>query len=248
MNYTLRILSTILLITFINLAFAQKNDNSKPNENSNTTLKEQLDQRKTSFNQNADSKKKKVYKDGIEAVANSGILESALNIGDTAPNFTLTNALGNSVELYDLLKNDRIVLTWYRGGWCPYCNITLHQLQTELPNFEANNAKLLALTPELPDKSLSTAEKHNLELEVLSDVGNKVAKEYGIVFQLTPEVAEYYNNGFNLVKYNGNDSNELPLAATYIIDQNGTIIYAFLNADYRNRAEPTDIIEALKKN
>ncbi len=104
---------------------------------------------------------------------------------------------------------------------------------------------MLALTPELPDKSLSTAEKHQLEFVVLSDVGNQVAKEYGVVYQLIKEVADIYDNAFDMNGYNGDESNELPLAATYVIDTDGIIRYAFLDADYRNRAEPDEILKAL---
>ena len=164
-----------------------------------------------------------------------------MQVGDTAPNFTLTNAEGKEVSLKDELKKGSVVLTWYRGGWCPYCNLTLHALQEELSNFKANGAVLVALTPELPDNSLTTSEKNKLEFEVLSDIDNKVAKEYGIVFKLIPEVAKSYNEAFDLKKYNGNESNELPLAATYIIGQDGKIRYAFMDADYRNRAEPSEI-------
>lgn len=116
-----------------------------------------------------------------------------------------------------------------------------------MPNFKAEGANLIALTSELPDESISTSEKHDLEFEVLSDVGNKVAQKYGIVFQLTDQVANMYNQSFDLNAHNGDQSNELPLAATFIIDQNGEIIYAFLDEDYRNRAEPADIISFLKK-
>jgi peroxiredoxin len=94
----------------------------------------------------------------------------------------------------------------------------------------------LALTPELPDRSISTTEKHQLQFEVLSDVGNKVAKQYGIVFKLTDAVAEVYQEGFDLHGFNGDESDELPLAATYVIDQNGVCLYV-LDAEYTNRAE-----------
>ncbi len=208
-------------------------------------LKALLDEKKTAFELRADDHKKKVYNEGIEAVENSGVLERAYKVGDTAPNFSLTNALGETVELKDYLKKGKVVLTWYRGGWCPYCNLTLHQLQEELANFKANGANLIALTPELPDKSLSTSEKHELGFEVLSDVGNKVAREYGIVYKLTDEVAEMYNASFGMEKYNGDQSNELPLAATYVINEDGEIIYAFLDAEYRNRAEPSEITKIL---
>ena len=191
--------------------------------------------------------KKQIYAEGIKSVENSGITDKALNIGDKAPNFTLKNALNKTVSLYNELENGPVVLTWYRGGWCPYCNLTLKRLQDELPNLKAEGAQLIALTPEVPDSSLSTAEKNKLEFEVLSDLGNKVGKEYGVVFTLTPEVAEAYQKGFGLHSFNGDESNELPLGATYVIKQNGTISYAFLHADYRNRAEPKDILDALKK-
>lgn len=215
-------------------------------DNINQSLKSILDEKKEEFEQKADDYKKKIYKEGIEAVANSGILKNAKNVGDVAPNFILNNALEKPVALNDYLKKGKVVLTWYRGGWCPYCNLTLRQLQNELPNFKANGANLIALTPELPDKSLSTAKKHDLEFEVLSDVGNVVAKEYGIVFELIDEVAKSYNEAFDLESYNGDQSNQLPLAATYVINENGKIIYAFLDADYRNRAEPSKITEVLK--
>ena len=139
------------------------------------------------------------------------------------------------------------MLTWYRGGWCPYCNLTLRALQQALPEIKAQGATLLTLTPEVPDESLSTAEKNELEFEVLSDVHNKVGKLYGVVFKLEENVAQAYQNGFNLHAYNGDDSDELPMGATYIIGTNGIIKWAFLDADYRNRAEPSDIVNELKK-
>lgn len=196
---------------------------------------------------NFSEEKRQIYADGIADVKNSGILDKALNVGQKSPNFNLNNATNKPVSLYEELKNGPVILTWYRGGWCPYCNITLHFLQERLPDFQKAGATLIALTPELPDKSLSTSEKHNLEFTVLSDVGNKVGKEYGVVYQLTTEVASIYESGFGMNDYNGDESNELPLAATYVIDQNGTIKYAFLDADYRNRAEPDEIIAALNK-
>jgi peroxiredoxin len=191
--------------------------------------------------------KKQIYADGITSVANSGVLDAALKIGDKAPNFTLKNALNEPVSLYNKLENGPVVLTWYRGGWCPYCNITLHALQEMLPDFKNADATLLALTPELPDNSLSTSEKNNLEFSVLSDVGNVIGKDYGVVYALTADVASIYNAGFGLNEKNGDTSNELPLAATYVIDKNGIIQYAFLDADYRKRAEPTDILNVLSE-
>ena len=212
-----------------------------------SSLKVQLDEKKDSFNAQAPDSVKKTYADGIQAVVESGVVQQAKQLGDRAPDFELTNAAGQTVRLSDYLKQGPVVLTWYRGGWCPYCNLTLHALQEALPEFKAQGASLLALTPELPDQSMSTAEKHALDFEVLSDIDSNVAREYGIVYKLTDEVAAIYEGKFGLSSTNGNDANELPLAATYIISPEGKITYAFLDADYRNRAEPSAIIAALKK-
>ncbi|MEP5253849.1 MAG: peroxiredoxin-like family protein [Winogradskyella arenosi] len=217
------------------------NDNTSP-------LKSQLDAKRANFERTADAEKQAIYKAGFEDVEQSGILELAKQVGDQAPDFTLNNALGEPVSLTDYLKKGPVVLTWYRGGWCPYCNLTLQQLQKELPNFKAKGAQLLALTPELPDASVSTAEKNDLQFEVLSDIGNQVAKNYGIVFELTEAVAKIYNASFGLNEHNGDTSNALPLAATYIINEEGKIDYAYLNTDYRNRAEPSEITAFLNHN
>lgn len=210
-----------------------------------TDLKTALDVRKAGWAEKASDEIKRIYTAGIEDVENSGILASAQQVGDTAPGFTLQNAIGKAVSLSDYLQRGPVVLTWYRGGWCPYCNITLRYLQQALPDFQAAGAQLLALTPELPNKSLTTQEKNELSFEVLTDIDLSVAKEYGIVFKLIDEVGEVYRKNFSLQEFNGNDSDELPLAATYVIQPDGKITYAFLDAEYRNRAEPADILAAL---
>lgn len=171
----------------------------------------------------------------------------ALKKGDKAIDFTLTNAVGKEVNLATLLKKGPVVLTWYRGGWCPYCNTALKQLQDMLPEFTSANATLVALTPELPDKSLSTKEKHKLEFEVLSDINNSIARNYGLVFKLDKVTAIKYETIVGLSKFNGNKDNELPIPATYVIDQDGTIAYAYVNPDYKVRSNPTDILNALNQ-
>jgi peroxiredoxin len=175
-----------------------------------------------------------------------GIVEEAVNVGDRAPDFTLPDATGEQVSLSTLLEKGPVVLVWYRGGWCPYCNMHLRAMQEALDAFGDHGATMVAVSPELPGRSLRTVGKNELAFPVLTDAGNRVAREYGLVFTLTDAVAERYRESFDMTAWYGNDANELPLAATYVIDRGGVVRYAFLDADYRNRAEPGDVLDALE--
>ena len=210
-------------------------------------LAAELQATRAGFAERAPDAIKTLYEDGIEAVVQAGVVDNARAMGDQAPDFTLTNQSGEQVSLASQLESGPVVLMWYRGGWCPYCNLTLRAYQQRLDEFTAQGATLVALTPELPDRSLSTAEKEGLGFQVLSDVGNAVAREYGVVFELTDGVKANYEQAFGLSAYNGDDSGKLPLAATYVIGRDGVIRWAFLDADYRNRAEPADVLEALQR-
>ncbi len=212
-------------------------------------LQNNLDARKAEFEKQAPAEKLKVYDDGIKSVIASGMLERALKEGDTAPGFTLKNAVGEEVALADLLKSGPVVLTWYRGSWCPYCNIALQAYQENLGKIEAAGARFVALTPELPDKSLPTKEKYQLGFEVLTDLNNEVAGKFKIVFKMTPAVEKAMEDAFGLKSFNGEayDKATLPLSATYIIRPDGKISYAFLDAEYRNRATPEVILKELEK-
>ena len=216
-------------------------------KDNSSVLRVALEGKRLEWEATAPEATKVIYNEGVSEVRESGILEHALQVGSKAPDFRLTNATGKEVGLSEVLEKGPVILTRYRGGWCPYCNITLRHLQQHLQEFRNAGASLIALTPELADNSLSTREKHELQFEVLSDTGNKVAKKYGIVFKLNDEVANLYKEAFDLESYNGDDSHELPLAATYVIDNEGVIRYAFLDAEYRNRAEPGDILDMLER-
>lgn len=172
-------------------------------------------------------------------------LITALNVGDRAPDFTLKNATGANVALSELLDKGPVILTWYRGGWCPYCNIALKDLQAALPSFTAAGATLVAISPELPDHSLSTQEKHALSFPVLSDVGLTVADAYGISYTLDEPTSKRYNAGFGLNTWNGDTSNRLPLPVTYVVNREGVIVYRFVETDIRKRAPHADILNAL---
>ncbi|WP_017325779.1 peroxiredoxin-like family protein [Synechococcus sp. PCC 7336] len=180
-------------------------------------------------------------------LAASGIIEASIDAGDRAPDFTLPNATGAEVKLSDLLAKGPVVLSFYRGQWCPYCNLELRGLQETLAEIAAAGATLVAVSPQTPDNSLSTVEKNALTFEVLSDVGNRVAREYGLVFSLPEELRPIYANfGIDLPAHNGDKTFELPIAATYVIAPDGTVAHAFVEADYTKRLDPTDIVAALK--
>ncbi|MEG2593652.1 MAG: redoxin domain-containing protein [Bacteroides sp.] len=171
--------------------------------------------------------------------------EQGIRVGDKAPDFTLKDQNGKEVNLYQLLKKGPVVLNWYRGGWCPYCNLELKGLADKAMEITQLGATLIALSPELPDRSLTTIEKNALPFTVLSDTDNNVARQYDLVFKLDTETANRYESKFGLSQYNGNDNAELPIPATYIIDQKGIIRYAFVNPDYKKRANPEDVVMQL---
>lgn len=189
----------------------------------------------------------KIFMAATKRLIDSGLTDKSLAKGDKAPSFTLPNATGKSIHSNDLLKAGPLVINFYRGGWCPYCNLELHALQEVLPEIKQHGAQLVAISPEAPDRSLSTAEKHALQFEVLSDAGNKVARDFGLVFSLAEELRPIYKSfDANLPDWNGDDSYELPVPATYVIQPDGIISFSFVNADYTQRAEPSDVIESLR--
>ncbi len=179
----------------------------------------------------------------------SGIKENALKEGDKAPDFTLSDAHGRPCSLHESLSQGPVVLSFYRGGWCPYCNIELRGLQRALPEIQRLGASLVAISPELPDRSLSTEEKNQLTFAVLSDTGNRVARKFGIAFRL-PDALQAVYAGLNhdLNAMNGAEGGEeLPIPATYLIDRDSTIRLAFIEESYYERLDPDDIVEGLKK-
>ena len=176
-----------------------------------------------------------------------GLAKTALKVGDRAPSIVLGNAKGETVDVSALLKKGPVVVVFYRGGWCPYCNLELRAFQRLLPKIEAAGASLVAISPEKPDDSLSTAEKNALTFQVLSDVGQKVGRAFRLVYDFSDELKSAYN-GFGLdipAKNGAADEWALPLAATYVIDRDGVIIYAYTDADYRDRADPDEILKFL---
>ncbi|MFF3542436.1 peroxiredoxin-like family protein [Streptomyces platensis] len=179
-------------------------------------------------------------------LAASGLAERALRTGDTAPGFSLPTPTGRTVTLDGLLSSGPVVLTFYRGAWCPFCNFALRVLQQHHADITARCAQLVAISPQIPDESLTLTEKHALAFDVLSDLGCDTAQQFGISFDLPDDLAVVYESfGFDLQRVNGGHARTLPVPATYVIDRNATIRWSFIDTDYTARAEPSDILAAL---
>lgn len=185
---------------------------------------------------------------GIEDLRATGILDRAAKAGDAFPSTAnLLDARGRPFDLTSLFASKPTIVTFYRGGWCPYCNLELRAYQRRLESITAMGAALVAVSPERPDASLSTAEKNDLAFTVLSDVGGALASALGIRFTLSDAVRPYYEKaGHALPERNGDGAWALPMPATFIVDRGGRIARAFIEPDYRLRTDPDEAIAALR--
>lgn len=176
----------------------------------------------------------------------SGITERVLKTGDQAPDFTLPNPVGVPVTLSRALESGPAVVTFYRGMWCPYCSLQLRAYQQILPEIQRLGASLIAVSPQSPDKSQATLLKNFLQYEVLSDLGNVVARRFGLVYQVPEWVRDLHLSfGTDLPAFNGDDSWELPIPGTFVVGKDRRIALAYADTDARNRLEPKAILETL---
>ncbi len=178
----------------------------------------------------------------------SGIEENILKVGDKAPEFSLKNQNDEVISSGDLLKERNIMLTFYRGIWCPYCNLDLSNLKRYKSNFEKENIKVLGVSPQSTKFNKQIVEQHKLNFDVLNDQGNNLASKLGLQWTIVNPLKSLYKDDFkiNLVDYNGDDSWTLPVPARFVINQEGVIIYAEHSVDYTKRPNPEIIFEALK--
>ncbi|MEM6802111.1 MAG: redoxin domain-containing protein [Bacteroidota bacterium] len=190
-----------------------------------------------------------VFNTDAEALEENQRFILKLREGDKAPDFTLSNALNERVNLYEVLKTKRVVLSFYRGNWCPYCNLTLHHYQSILPEIKKAGAVLIAISPQTPDASLSMKEKNELQFEVLSDNGNLIAKQYTSV-HTNPEkyLKKMTELGYDYDSYYADEASEIPVPATFIIEKDTSVSFAkSAGGDYRNRVEASEILNVLNK-
>jgi peroxiredoxin len=211
-----------------------------------TSLQSQLSEFKAGFKTRATPERVATMEAATAVLRASGIERTALQVGQRAPRVSLPNAKAEQVDLASLWQQGPLIVVFYRGAWCPYCNLELRAWQQLLPQVKAKGAQLIAISPQTPDNSLTTREKNELAFEVLSDSNLQAAEGFGIAFDMPQELIDLYSSvGHDLPKTNGNGRWALPVPATYVIDRNGVIQYANIDADYRNRAEPFDVLRKL---
>ena len=212
------------------------------------SLKDELDKLRAASAEKFPRETLAVMQGATKDLIATGIAEQSANQGSAAPDFSLPNAHGEPVASEALWGDSPAVVSFYRGGWCPYCNVELKALQDRLPEIEALGARLVAITPETPDNALTTQEKNEIAFDVLSDDGNRVASAFGLTFRLPDAVNDIYKGfGIDLEASNGEASQTLPVPATFVIDKGGKVLRAFVDADYTQRLEPDEVIAALKE-
>ena len=210
-------------------------------------LEQELADFRVEFERTAPPGRAALYSAKIEELRATFPLSGTLAVGDTAPGFVLQNANGRQVSLTDVLAKGPAIVIFYRGGWCPYCNIQLKSYQRALQGIKGLGGQILAISPQLPDGSLSVAEKNALGFEVLSDVGNVVARSFGLVYALADELrAALISNNKALPGINGDDSWELPVPATFIVAPDRRVTLSHIDVDYRRRLAPEDVIRSLE--
>jgi len=170
-----------------------------------------------------------------------------IQVGEQAPDFSLINAQGKHVTLYNELKKGPVVLVFYRGAWCPYCNMQLRSLRKNLPLFKQYNAQLLTVTPQTPDRSQAQFKKEGYPFEVLSDLDYAVLKGYKLYYELPENLIQLYKkHNIDIVSFNGEGRSGLPIPGTFIIDNKGIVRAMMAQTDYKVRMKTSDIVHELE--
>jgi len=192
------------------------------------------------------AQEKQVMKQAADALAKE-LPDPGLKVGAKAPEINLKNAFGKKISLYAELKKGPVILVFYRGAWCPFCNLHLHVLQKNIPNFKKYNAQLIAVTPQKPDKSAGQIKKDKFPFEVLSDTDSQVMKAYNLYYELNDELVKVYKkHDLDVEAFNGKGRNVLPVPGTFVINGKGIIRGAHAETDYKERMEPEEILNILK--
>jgi len=184
----------------------------------------------------------------IEEFKGSGVESRALKVGDKAPQFRLPSSQGEWVSSSELLAKGPLVISFYRGGWCPFCSLELRAWEPYQGDLKTLSATFVAISPEIAQKAEETVKSKQLSFPVLNDEGLRVCEQFGLVFKLNPEaIALHQGFGVDLPAINGGPEWKLPVPATFVISRDGIIRWAFVDADYTKRAEPSEVLDILRK-
>jgi peroxiredoxin len=211
------------------------------------SLKEQLAEYRAGWYKRVPSERQAIMQRHIDQLRRSAIARTMLKVGDRAPTVALKNARGETIDVTMLRKKGPVIVTFCRGGWCPYCNLELKSYQEILPEIAAAALRWSRLVPRSLTTRFRLRKKNALAFEVLSDVGQKVGRAFGLVYEFSDELKTAYQ-GFNLdiPACNGTPGEwALPVSAIYVIDRDGVIVYAYTDPDYRDRADPRDVLKAV---
>lgn len=187
------------------------------------------------------------FNDGIEEIRENGLKESALQKGDAIPDFSFKDIDGNTIQLSDVHQSELLVLNFYRGGWCPYCNMELREYERLKKSFEEQGAKIVGISAEVPQLAAQTTQKNAISFPVLTDVDAQFMKKVGIVFSLNEKTKkDYVGFGMDFTQIHGNENYELPVPAVYVINKDMEIVFVHFEADYMTRIEPEQVLSAIK--
>jgi peroxiredoxin len=211
------------------------------------TLREELAERKRLMELYVPAETRAVNERATEELRSSGMTERALRVGNQAPAFTLADQNGKATSSAELLAKGPLVIAFLRGRWCPFCCGESEALNRMLPEFESSGASLAAISPQSVNQAYFMHDQHKLRFPLLVDEGNKVARQFGIVYRVPDYQQQLFSSVFiNLPHINGESSWELPLPATFVIGRDGNIRYAYLSVDYTERAEPSDVLASFR--
>jgi peroxiredoxin len=184
----------------------------------------------------------------VQGLIDSGADAGALKVGDRVPDFMLPNADGKLVQSSQVFGKRPVVISFYRGMWCPYCSAELNALANVSPRLKEAGASIVAITPEIGGAAKKTKDERRLDFEILCDIDNGVAMEFGLMFRIPDDIQPaYLKIGKKLPLIYGNDSWMLPIPATYVVNKDGVVAHAYVNPDYRDRLDPEDLLPVVAK-
>ena len=211
-------------------------------------LARRLDEFMAGFMERIDPAMARTIADAAARLRASGVLDATPRVGDVAPAFELRDQHGDVVSLDQRLRAGPVVLTFFRGGWCPFCTLALRAIEAIHGDVRKAGAAILAITPETAERAAETATRNDLSFPVLTDPGNAVARRYGLVWELSPELRRVYGRlGHALPRINGTDDWTLPIPAGFVIGRDGRITTAHVDTNVARRLEPNAALEAVRK-